>query len=94
MSEIATVATITRYLQEGTGDPGLKFDLDDEATILELQDTEDYATWAVWPVDVFNSVDGWHPECVVLVNIQPGGVFRFLAMDPEGQPVAYHETEE
>lgn len=94
MSHVATLASITGLLEQGTGDPGLSFDVPDGATIEECISDDVSAVWAVYPVTV-EGLDGAHERCLLVITVIPNAegriVFRCLAVDVEGEPCAYHE---
>lgn len=102
MSITATLETIIGFLDNGTGDPGLQFSATDEDTlIVQVREHEHSDLWIVHPVDVTNSTDaeehGPHERCLLCVTIcmdadtdEP--IYRFLGLDPWGQPIAYHEV--
>ena len=100
MSHHATLETILHFLDNGTardGGGGLTFaDIEDDSTeIREVRNHEYSDLWTVHPLTVVN-VDGPHERCLLCITIcidaeTEETMFRFLALDPWGQPVAYHE---
>ena len=94
MSRTATLASITQLLENGTGDPGLSFEVPEWATLQEVISDDHSAVWAVWPVGVIG-MDGLHPRCLLVITVVPDStgriVFRCLAVDQDGEPCAYHE---
>lgn len=94
MIPVATITAITHFMDHGTGEPGLEFEVTDEAHYIQLHEGEDSEFWAVTPVDVLNT-DGWHYNCVLVITIklvEGKIVYCFLAVNPNGQPVAYHDV--
>lgn len=98
MSHHATIETIVRFLDHGTGDPGLRFAdiVDDLTEIREVRNHEYSDLWTVHPLTVVN-VDGPHERCLLCITFCLDAdteevMVRFLALDPWGQPVAYHEA--
>lgn len=92
--EHATVIAIERLMREGTGDPGLTFEVLDGATMQEMYDGEDRSVWIISPLTIVNT-DGPHHRAVLVVTVIPDIdgriVFRCLGVDQEGEPCAYHE---
>lgn len=90
---VATLKTLMAFLDYGTGDPGLKFRSADNCNIAQLHEGDNSEWWAIHPVDVLNT-DGWHDECLLIVTIklvEGNIVYCFLAVDANGQAVAYHD---
>jgi hypothetical protein len=94
MSVRPTLLAITNLLENGTGDPGLSFDVPDGATIERILSDDLSEVWIVYPGQVIGE-DGPHDRCVLIITVicddtgRP--MFRVLAVDAEGEPCAYHE---
>ncbi len=94
MSVRPALLAITHLLENGTGDPGLSFDVPDGATIEQVISDGLSHVWIVYPAQVIGA-DGPHDRCLVVITVLPDDtgrtMFRVLAVDAEGEPCAYHE---
>ncbi len=94
---VPDLASLVTLIEQGTGDPGLTFELIDEdnTNMVELYKTPDRSVWAVWPLTIINSQDGPHEDSILIVTIVPDDtgriVFRCLGVGSDGEPNAYHE---